>query len=461
MIFTVNMSSMFQGWLRLWNDAEPVAIPPRPLPPQPMITYDKGLPSLPGDVIYEIFSLLDTETLKSCSLTGQAMSRSVKPFLHRTLYLTPRNLPGFPTKPNTSGNWNEFKGLPVLGQRGLLQHTRHLSIFLSRNPLFPHDLQPHIKYLRTLTNLRSLKTRWLDTPSFIPKMEEYFGVFLESLQSLELEYPRGDCKQILYFVCRFPNLQDLKIKGTQDHIHSMRNGGPHFDTVTIPPFNGTLDLELNTGDDKGAHLVLNELITLPLNFRTLRLLRCTVTNSQLVVDACAQNLECMNLTWQWGGGSFPQMRGFLFHSTRLSGDVPQLSFKHNSGFRKLEITLVQWTNTELFATWLSGTLSTITLNVFTELVISITRVTFSFHTASENQVREWNSVDNILDRLSLCEDVTLVVRPQFWVIDDEFKGLIEKYFPFMWENGRVVFEELPYTKGGPIKRTRIGPKPIL
>ena len=299
--------------LRLWSEAGLVTTPSRPLPPQPMITYDKGLPSLPDDVIYEILGLLDLESLKSCSLTGQAISRSAKLFLHRTLYLTPRDRLGLPRESNTPGNWNEFKGLPALGQRGLLQHTRHLSIFLGRNPLFPYDLQPHIQWLRTLTNLRSIKTRWLDIPSFIPKMEEYFGAFFETLQSLELEYPRGDHKQILYFVCQFPNLRDLKIKGTQDHIHSMRNSGPHFDIKTIPPLDGILDLELNTGGDKGAHLVLNELITLPIKFRTLKLLGCSGTNSQLLANACAPSLECMSLAWHSSSESFPRTRRFLVH----------------------------------------------------------------------------------------------------------------------------------------------------
>lgn len=77
-------------------------------------------------------------------------------------------------------------------------------------------------------------------------------------------------------------------------------------------------------------------------------------------------------------------------------------------------------------------------------------------------MREWNSVDNALDRLSLCKSVTLVLRPQFWVMDDKFHELIEKHFPLMWENGRVVLEgRLPYLKDEPIERTRIGPEQIL
>ena len=267
-----------------------------------MITYDKGLPSLPDDVTYEIFILLDMESLKSCSLASKAISRSTKPLLHRTLCL----IPGYRgiSRANVPGDWNEFKGLSILGERGLLQHTRHLSMFLGRNPLFHHDLHLYIRHLHTLTNLTSLKTRWLDTSSFISRMGEYFGAFLGSLRSLELEYPRGDHNQILYFICQFTNLRDLKIKGTQDYKHSIRNGGPHFDVDNFPPLDGTLDLELYTRSDKGAMLVVDNLLTAPLNFRTLKLLGCTGAHSQLLIDACAPKLEYMDLTWHWIGRSF-------------------------------------------------------------------------------------------------------------------------------------------------------------
>lgn len=269
-----------------------------------MITYDEGLASLPDDVIYEIFKLLDTEALKSCSLTGKVLSRSAKPFLHRALHLTP--LPGVHDPPRVPGRWNELGGLSVLGQRDLLQHTRHISIRLPCNPLFAHDLQHHTQSLYALTNLRSLKTCWLDIPSFIPKMEIYFGSFLWSLQSLELEFPRGDHNQILYFVCRFPNLRDLRIQGVQDYIHSMRNGCPHFDIKTSPPLDGTLDLKLNTESDMAARLVFNNLIALPsgLKFRTVKLSEYTIDSPQLLIDACAPTLECVDFTGRWFGGLF-------------------------------------------------------------------------------------------------------------------------------------------------------------
>jgi len=276
-----------------------------------MVTYDKGLPSLPDDIICEVFGLLDKETLKACSLTGRALSCSAKPFVHRALYLIPRR-PRFSTGPKIPGRWKEFEGLPDLCERELLQHTRHLSIYLPRNPLFAHDLQPHIEHLHAITNLRSLKTRWLDIPSFIPKMEEYFGTFLETLQSLELESPRGDHEQILYFVCQFRNLRDLKINGLQDYSHSMRNGGPHFDIKTSPPLDGTLDLQLNMNpgsiwsDLKGPESVLTNLPTLPsgLKFRILKLSGCTGNNPQLLANACAPTLERVEFTGEWFGTSF-------------------------------------------------------------------------------------------------------------------------------------------------------------
>ena len=290
--------------LRLWDYPGAVITPSRP--PLPMIMYDKGLASLPDDVIHEIFGLLDMDALKSCSLAGKAISLSAKPFVHRTLSLTPRPRILKGKGPNSPGRQTEFKGLAILDKRGLLQHTRHLSIFLPSNPLFAHDLQPHTQYLRALANVRSFKTRWLDTPSLIARMEHFFGAFLGSLQSLELEFPRGDHKQILYFICRFPNLRDLKIKGLQDYTHSIRSGGPHFDIETSPLLDGTLDLQLNTGSDRGAQLILNNLVMLPsgLKFRAIKLSGSTGNNPQFLVDACAPTLEYLDFTGHWFGRFF-------------------------------------------------------------------------------------------------------------------------------------------------------------
>ena len=127
-----------------------------------------------------------------------------------------------------------------------------------------------------------------------------------------------------------------------------------------------------------------------------------------------------------------------------SSDCPPLSFERHHAFRKLEVKLVRDANREGAVGWLSETLPTITSNVFTKLTISINLDPFSCGAANENLVRGWSPVDRMLNRFGLCEDVTLAVRVENWVEELDLRGLIEKYFPLMWGNGRVVFEVLEY-----------------
>ena len=96
------------------------------------------------------------------------------------------------------------------------------------------------------------------------------------------------------------------------------------------------------------------------------------------------------------------------------------------------------------AGWLSEALSTITSNVFTELTVSIALVSLASYNMAGNELRAWNSVDNALNRFNLCDGVTLVVKTQDWVGEDQIiRGLVRNYFPSMWDTGRVVFEVLP------------------
>jgi len=103
--------------------------------------------------------------------------------------------------------------------------------------------------------------------------------------------------------------------------------------------------------------------------------------------------------------------------------------------RKLEITLTESANPEHAARWISKALSTITSNVFAEFTIRFP----PFYNASKNQAHWWNSVDGMLDRFSLCVDVTLVMRAaQYRAEGGKVEDLAEKYFPLMWKNGKVV-----------------------
>ena len=122
---------------------------------------------------------------------------------------------------------------------------------------------------------------------------------------------------------------------------------------------------------------------------------------------------------------------------------PQLNFKSHSVLRELEVNLTERSHLESAARWVSGTLLTATSNVFTKLTISIALVSVWLRATGENYVRGWNSVDNALDRLSLREKVTLVVKLKQWAEEDKIVEVIKTYFPSMWESGRVVVEIPP------------------
>jgi len=95
------------------------------------------------------------------------------------------------------------------------------------------------------------------------------------------------------------------------------------------------------------------------------------------------------------------------------------------------------------ARWVSNTLLTITSNAFTELTLSFRM----FYVASENQVRGWNLVDDVLDQHSLGEDTTLVVRSLDRVAEDKFEDLVGQCFPLMRGKGRVVLENMEGPRG--------------
>ena len=91
-------------------------------------------------------------------------------------------------------------------------------------------------------------------------------------------------------------------------------------------------------------------------------------------------------------------------------------------------------NAEHAARWISKALSTITSNVFTKLTICFPPL----YSASGDQARWWNSVDDVLGRFRPPVNVTLVMTARNRVGGGNIEDLAEKYFPSMWENGKMV-----------------------
>jgi len=77
---------------------------------------------------------------------------------------------------------------------------------------WPQPVQQYtMRYFSVLTNLQELGIDIFQTSGFISNPRRHFGHPSSTLRFLALKDPRGSCRQILYFVGLFPNLQDLEL----------------------------------------------------------------------------------------------------------------------------------------------------------------------------------------------------------------------------------------------------------
>jgi len=131
---------------------------------------------------------------------------------------------------------------------------------------------------------------YLDIPSFIPKIQQYFGHFLPAVHSLALREPRGSRRQIIYFIGLFKHLEDLKL--IYDKVNSQ--GEPEDDPTLVPPFipplRGRLTVTCLTRVG-----ILEDMIDLfgGIRFRYMSLFN--VVEMRLLLDACAETLETLRL----------------------------------------------------------------------------------------------------------------------------------------------------------------------
>ena len=75
-----------------------------------------------------------------------------------------------------------------------------------------------LRYFSALKNLRELRIDGLQLPSFIPHIEKRFGHFAPTLQTLVLNELKASCRQILYSIGHFRELQNLGLR----HLDSLR-----------------------------------------------------------------------------------------------------------------------------------------------------------------------------------------------------------------------------------------------
>ena len=148
-----------------------------------------------------------------------------------------------------------------------------------------------MRYFSALTNLQDLGTNCLEIPMFMPTIRQCFRHFSPTLRFLALKEPRGSCRQILYFIGLFPNLQDLKL-----NYHIPLEGLDEQETaadailvpLSIPPLRGRLTL---TGFTREK--LMKDMADLfgGLRFRHMDLL--SVKGVRFLLDACTETLETL------------------------------------------------------------------------------------------------------------------------------------------------------------------------
>ncbi|KAF9647303.1 hypothetical protein BDM02DRAFT_3188131, partial [Thelephora ganbajun] len=147
-----------------------------------------------------------------------------------------------------------------------------------------------LHHFSTLTNVQDLGLDYLDIPSFIPRIQRYFGHFSLTVQSLALREPTGCHHQILYFVGLFQHLDDLKLL----YYRFSFQEGPTDDLGLIllfaPPLRGRLTMTRLRGVG-----FVKDMIQLfgGIRFHYVDLFK--VGGTRLLLGACAKTLETLQL----------------------------------------------------------------------------------------------------------------------------------------------------------------------
>ena len=247
---------------------------------------------LPQELVEMILSYLiyDLHSLLACSMICYSWYIAAVPHLHSTLTTDDRDYP-------SRKHWWP-KPLRKSYELGLLPFVKRLRIRLWEDPygfdyfMFdPDRLGKHsLHYFSALTNLQELGIDYLQVSDFMPTIIHCFGHLSPTLRFLALNEPNGSCRQILFFIGLFPNLQDLKLHCNLPANKRESTADARLVPLSIPPLRGRLILACFTREN-----LVRDMIALfgGLRFRYVDLFR--VDCVRLLLGACAETLETLKL----------------------------------------------------------------------------------------------------------------------------------------------------------------------
>ena len=342
---------------------------PGAVSPETYIAYPSPAARLPLEVIKMIISYLlyDTDSLRACTLTCYSWYIVAVPHLHHTLTIKTRSYCRKSRWPNP---------LQYMHMLGLLPLVKKFQVYGGGYDSM--GLSPKIfnccilRQFLTLTNVRVLYLEFLDIPSFMPRIQRYFGHFSPTVRSLALREPKGSHRQIIYFIGLFQHLQDLKL--TCDTPRSQEEPAEDLSLIPpfVPPLRGWLKLVYFTKVD-----LLKDMIDLfgGLRFRYMHLL--DVDGMRLLLDACAETLEILVLYPTDPHGKFLSFKDVqvLANNFIVESSLQDFDLSRNKSLRKLEFPAssvdraLNGGSSDAASSFLKHVLSTITSSVFFDIII--------------------------------------------------------------------------------------------
>ncbi|KAF9785542.1 hypothetical protein BJ322DRAFT_837976 [Thelephora terrestris] len=209
-----------------------------------LANYVGGFKDLPLEIVDEILEHLadDRSALGACSLTCKALFCSSRPIIHRRIFVV--GMGGSHTtgeQAKQAANLARFRTLLAAAECGLARYARDLTIRMGTT-FEPENLQPFLPQFQKFARLNSLTLHNFNPTPFLPAFEQYFGHLAQQIQSFKFIYPSGAQGDMISFISRFPNLDDLefcsfpRLHSEEFNAHSVQ---------TSPTLRGTLQTSVS------------------------------------------------------------------------------------------------------------------------------------------------------------------------------------------------------------------------
>ena len=377
---------------------------------------------------------------------------SARRIIHRKIYLTLDKNWELLTLPERRRYLSEdrlglaVKVLPELAAHGVLSYARQLFINLGWD-FTPTNLQPFNHYFQCFDRIQELSISRLDTPGFLENFDTYFANVVPTLQSLHLEGPIGETRDILDFICRFPHLDDLSLKmsiSTDPRDQRTWSSGTLPVVKSMPPFRGRLKLD---GIIERRGSLLQQLTSLPgkRSFRSVVFRNCESEAAQPIVSACCSTLASVSTTW----GKFSKHQPTLsqnHHSEDATAErgLP-LNLTDATNLRSLTLRasfgIISLPNDVLFQT-----LSTISSPFFSEFILEVEKVPKNLEPGNDawGWWGRWAELDEMFERIDMERGFRVVFRAEEVDRELNFTAQAEGQLPLMAARKRVIFEIGPF-----------------